>query len=132
MLWMLDEYEPSGKGAGLYRPVDWSSLGRKESTGYGIVFILREALKSSISPEGDGQRAGFGNVAQPAVQLLEQIGVVSRACPVGIKRKPHRTPTESGIEYEASPVTDVSEGSRRRPGRWDMKSFPGGLAGPGR
>lgn len=81
MLWMLDEYEAilgakypgfiTGKPVGL-----GGSLGRKESTGFGVVFTIREALKElGIPPENTvASVQGFGNVAQHAIQLYEQIG----------------------------------------------------------
>jgi glutamate dehydrogenase (NAD(P)+) len=60
------------------------SVGRIEATGFGLVFILREALKELGMP-ADGATAsvqGFGNVAQHAVRLFEQMGgrVVCVSC----------------------------------------------------
>ncbi len=89
MLWMLDEYEAmrgekvpgfiSGKPVGM-----GGSLGRKEATGFGVVFTIREALKAlGMKPENaKASVQGFGSVAQAAVDLLEQmrIKVVSVAC----------------------------------------------------
>jgi glutamate dehydrogenase (NAD(P)+) len=89
MLWMLDEFETitgarqpgfiTGKPVGM-----GGSLGRKEATGFGLVFTLREALKElGLHPEDTTAAVqGFGNVAQHAIQLYEQIGgkVVSVAC----------------------------------------------------
>jgi glutamate dehydrogenase (NAD(P)+) len=81
MLWMLDEYEaivgrkaPSfitGKPVGL-----GGSLGRKEATGYGLVYALREALKElSMRPEATTASVqGFGSVAQNAIKLYSQLG----------------------------------------------------------
>jgi glutamate dehydrogenase (NAD(P)+) len=89
MLWMLDEYEAlrgekvpgfiTGKPVGI-----GGSVGRVEATGFGLVFALREALKELNLP-ADGAKAsvqGFGNVAQHAVRLFEQIGgrVVCVSC----------------------------------------------------
>jgi len=89
MLWMLDEYESlrgekvpgfiTGKPVGM-----GGSVGRIEATGFGLVFILREALKELGMP-ADGATAsvqGFGNVAQHAVRLFEQMGgrVVCVSC----------------------------------------------------
>jgi glutamate dehydrogenase (NAD(P)+) len=81
MLWMLDEYEAitGEKAPGFItgKPVGMGgSLGRKEATGYGVVFTIREALKElDIRP--DDTRAsiqGFGNVSQFAADLFTQIG----------------------------------------------------------
>lgn len=81
MLWMLDEYEAihgakypgfiTGKPVGL-----GGSLGRTEATGYGVIFTVREALREmGIRPEDTTMSVqGFGNVAQYAIQLYEQIG----------------------------------------------------------
>ncbi len=81
MLWMLDEIEVihgvkepgfiTGKPVGM-----GGSLGRTEATGFGVVFTLREALRQlNIKPENTlASVQGFGNVAQFAVRLYQQIG----------------------------------------------------------
>ena len=81
MLWMLDEYETihGGHYPGVItgKPVGMGgSLGRTEATGYGLVFALREALKELDLRPGDTTASvqGFGNVAQYAIELYEQIG----------------------------------------------------------
>ena len=81
MLWMLDEFETihGGKYPGFItgKPVGMGgSLGRTEATGFGVVFTLREALKElGIRPEDScASVQGFGNVAQYAIRLYEQLG----------------------------------------------------------
>ena len=81
MLWMLDEYEiiTGGKhpGAITGKPVGMGgSLGRTESTGYGVIITVREALKElSISLESTtASIQGFGNVSQYAIELYQQMG----------------------------------------------------------
>ncbi len=81
MLWMLDEYEhlSGGHYPGFItgKPVGMGgSLGRTEATGFGVVFTIREALKTmGIHPEGTNAAVqGFGNVAQYAVRLYTQLG----------------------------------------------------------
>ncbi|MCZ2098857.1 MAG: Glu/Leu/Phe/Val dehydrogenase, partial [Anaerolineae bacterium] len=81
MLWMLDEFEHihGGKYPGFItgKPVAMGgSLGRTEATGYGVVFMLREALKELQVRPQDTQASvqGFGNVAQHAIELYHQIG----------------------------------------------------------
>ncbi len=81
MLWMLDEFEAihGGKYPGFItgKPVGMGgSLGRTEATGYGVVFTIREALKElGIRPADTAACIqGFGNVAQYAIELLQQIG----------------------------------------------------------
>jgi len=81
MLWMLDEFEHihGGKYPGFItgKPVAMGgSLGRTEATGYGVVFMLREALKELQLRPQDTQASvqGFGNVAQHAIELYHQIG----------------------------------------------------------
>jgi len=81
MLWMLDEFEAihghrepgfiTGKPVGM-----GGSLGRKEATGYGVVFTIREALKELDLRAEDTTAAvqGFGNVAQYAIELYTQLG----------------------------------------------------------
>ncbi len=81
MLWMLDEYEriQGGHFPGLItgKPVGMGgSLGRTEATGYGLIYTLREALKQlSIRPTDTiASVQGFGNVAQYAIELYQQLG----------------------------------------------------------
>ncbi|MBD3334792.1 MAG: glutamate dehydrogenase [Candidatus Eisenbacteria bacterium] len=81
MLWMLDEYEAINRGhyPGLItgKPVGMGgSLGRTQATGYGVIYSLREALKElEIRPEDTvASIQGFGNVAQYAMELYQQIG----------------------------------------------------------
>jgi glutamate dehydrogenase (NAD(P)+) len=89
MLWMLDEFEvvTGGKAPGFItgKPVGLGgSLGRKEATGFGVVFTIREALKELELRPSDTRASvqGFGNVAQHAIQLYQQIGgtVVAVSC----------------------------------------------------
>lgn len=81
MLWMLDEYETihGGKYPGFItgKPVGMGgSLGRTEATGYGVIFTLREALKEMGIRIEDTTASvqGFGNVAQYAIELYQQLG----------------------------------------------------------
>lgn len=81
MLWMMDEYETiyAGKYPGVItgKPVGLGgSLGRAESTGFGVIFTLREALKElSLKPQDTvASVQGFGKVAQHAISLLNQLG----------------------------------------------------------
>ncbi len=81
MLWMLDEYEAihgghypgfiTGKPVGL-----GGSLGRRQATGYGLVYTLREALRElDLDPAATTASVqGFGSVAQHAVELYHRIG----------------------------------------------------------
>ena len=81
MLWMLDEFEAihGGRYPGFItgKPVGMGgSLGRTEATGYGVVFALREALRELGSPASATRASvqGFGNVAQYAIRLYQQLG----------------------------------------------------------
>ncbi|MCB0288946.1 MAG: Glu/Leu/Phe/Val dehydrogenase [Calditrichaeota bacterium] len=89
MLWMLDEFEQihGGKYPGFItgKPVGMGgSLGRKEATGYGVMYTVREALKLlNLKPENTvASVQGFGNVAQFAIDLYQQMGgkVICVAC----------------------------------------------------
>jgi glutamate dehydrogenase (NAD(P)+) len=83
MLWMLDEYETilgrkspgfiTGKPVGL-----GGSAGRKEATGYGLMIMVREALKELelTAKNTTASFQGFGNVAQFGIQLFTQMGGV--------------------------------------------------------
>ena len=81
MLWILDEFETlkGAKDPGFItgKPVGMGgSLGRKEATGYGVMITVREALKVlNINPENTtASIQGFGNVAQFAIELYQQMG----------------------------------------------------------
>jgi len=81
MTWMLDEFEAlhGVKAPGFItgKPVNMGgSQGRTEATGFGLVYVLREALRElGIRPEDTcASVQGFGNVAQYAIRLYTQIG----------------------------------------------------------
>jgi glutamate dehydrogenase (NAD(P)+) len=81
MLWMLDEFETihGSKYPGFItgKPVGMGgSLGRTEATGFGVIYTVREALKLiGLRPdETTASVQGFGNVAQHAIRLYEQMG----------------------------------------------------------
>src|SRR5690348_1993131 len=89
MLWMLDEFETihGGRFPGFItgKPVGMGgSLGRTEATGYGVVIMLREALKElGVRPENTlASVQGFGNVAHYAIELYQRLGgrVISVCC----------------------------------------------------
>jgi glutamate dehydrogenase len=85
MLWMLDEYEAiqGTKSPGFItgKPVSLGgSAGRKEASGYGLMVVVREALREmEIQPASTkASFQGFGNVAQHAIQLYQRMdGVVA-------------------------------------------------------
>ncbi len=116
MLWMVDEYEKINgghyPGAITGKPVGMGgSLGRTEATGFGLVFALREALKElDIRPQDTTACVqGFGNVAQYAVELYEQIGgtVVAVSCWDQEAQKPHTFRKKDGINItELRGITD--------------------------
>jgi len=89
MVWMLDEFETiyGGRYPGFItgKPVNLGgSLGRAEATGFGVVFTVREALQELGLSARDTTASvqGFGNVAQYAVKLYQQLGgtVVCVSC----------------------------------------------------
>jgi len=89
MLWMMDEYQAiNGEqfpGVITGKPVELGgSLGRKEATGYGLVFMLRELLKEMEIDITNATASieGFGNVACYAAELFIEYGgtVVSVSC----------------------------------------------------
>lgn len=123
MLWMLDEFEiiHGSKQPGFItgKPVNMGgSLGRRESTGYGLVFTLREALKElGLSPGGTTASVqGFGNVGQHAVELFERIGgkVISVSCWDHADQKPYCYRKQNGIDFkELRRITDTFGGIDR-------------------
>jgi glutamate dehydrogenase len=109
MLWMLDEYEViyGEKKTGLItgKPVGMGgSLGRTEATGYGVIYTVREALKQlELRPEiTTASVQGFGNVAQYAIQLYNQLGgtVICVSCWDQEDQKSYSFKKESGITLE--------------------------------
>jgi len=110
MLWMLDEFEHihGGHYPGFItgKPVGMGgSLGRAEATGFGVVFTIREALKElGIHPDDTTASVqGFGNVAQHAIQLYEQIGgtVVCVSCWDQADQKPYSFIKKDGVDLNA-------------------------------
>ena len=82
MGWMMDEYS---RLVGQYTPGVFTgkpvggggSLGRTESTGYGVIYTVREALKhlKIDSTKSVAAIEGFGNVAQYAsIGFVQQLG----------------------------------------------------------
>jgi glutamate dehydrogenase len=109
MLWMLDEYETlsGSKNPGFItgKPVGLGgSLGRKESSGYGIMITVREALKElDIEPQNTTAGfQGFGNVSRYAFQLYQQMGgkVISVACWNQEDNNSYTFRKKDGINYE--------------------------------
>ncbi|GAB5465334.1 MAG: NAD-specific glutamate dehydrogenase [Candidatus Kapaibacteriales bacterium] len=81
MIWMLDEYEKitGAKYPGVItgKPVgSGGSLGRTEATGYGAVYVLREAMAEHGMDISNtcASVQGFGNVARYAIELYTQMG----------------------------------------------------------
>jgi glutamate dehydrogenase len=86
MLWMLDEFEAihgmklpgfiTGKPVGM-----GGSPGRAEATGYGVISVLREALKRlRVEPNSvTASIQGFGNVAQHAARRFAGFGGIVTA-----------------------------------------------------
>jgi glutamate dehydrogenase (NAD(P)+) len=110
MLWMLDEYETihGGKYPGFItgKPVgQGGSLGRTEATGFGVIYVLREALKKlGMKPEGTTACfQGFGNVAQYAVKQYLALGgkVLAISCWDNHDQKAYTFRKSSGLDLEA-------------------------------
>jgi len=109
MLWMLDEYEAifGAKYPGFItgKPVSLGgSLGMAEGMGYGAMITVREAMKE-MGTSIRGSRAsvqGFGNVAQHAIQLYQQMGglVPCVSCLNPKDQTPVTFRKEPGVDYE--------------------------------
>jgi len=89
MIWMLDEYETimGGHYPGVItgKPVGMGgSLGRKEATGYGVVYCLKDYLRYKKIPieSTTASVQGFGNVAEFAARMYTELGgkVVAVSC----------------------------------------------------
>mgnify|MGYP000921130990 CR=1 FL=1 len=117
MLWMLDEYETihGGRYPGFItgKPVGMGgSLGRTEATGFGVIFVLREALKAldiDIT-KTTASLQGFGNVAQHAAKLYQQLGgkVVAISCWDNNDKKAYTFKKSDGLDInELANITDT-------------------------
>jgi glutamate dehydrogenase len=117
MLWMLDEFEALHGGSKFPgfitgKPVSMGgSLGRTEATGYGVVYTVREALKKLGIRPGDtiASFQGFGNVAQYAIRLYQQIGgtAICVSCWDQKDQVPYSFRKKSGINLdELLSITD--------------------------
>lgn len=110
MLWMLDEYETihGGRYPGFItgKPVGMGgSLGRTEATGFGVIFVLREALKElNIDiTKTTASFQGFGNVSQHAVKLFKQLGgkVVAVSCWNNKDKQSYTFKDTAGLDVDA-------------------------------
>ena len=109
MLWMLDEYEAilGAKYPGFItgKPVSMGgSLGMAEGMGYGAMITVREAMKElGINiRETCASVQGFGNVAQHAIQLYQQMGgkVVCVSCWNQKDQTSYAFKKEPGINFD--------------------------------
>ncbi len=109
MLWMMDEYEAIHgghyPGAITGKPVGMGgSLGRKEATGYGVVYTLREALKAlNIDiTTSTASIQGFGNVAEYAARLYTSLGgkLVAVSCWDNKDKKSYTFRKLQGLDVE--------------------------------
>lgn len=124
MLWMLDEFETlhGGRFPGFItgKPVGMGgSLGRTEATGYGVVYTIREALRElKIRPEDTTASVqGFGNVAQYAIRLYQQLGgkVICVSCWDQEQQEAFTCLRRDGIDVdELEKITDKFGGINQR------------------
>jgi len=136
MLWMLDEYETirGGHYPGLItgKPVGMGgSVGRLQSTGYGLMYVLREALRElELQPKDTtASLQGFGNVAQYAIELFQQMGgrVVCVSCWDQATQASFAFVKKNGIDLtELRGMTDRFGGiDRARAGQAGYEVLPG-------
>lgn len=109
MIWMLDEYEKitgmkypgciTGKPVGV-----GGSLGRREATGFGAIYVLREALKEKgiDITQTTASVQGFGNVAQFAIKHYTELGgkVIAVSCWDNNVKKAITFRKTTGTSYE--------------------------------
>ncbi|NLA84533.1 MAG: Glu/Leu/Phe/Val dehydrogenase [Clostridiales bacterium] len=109
MLWMLDEYETivggSYPGVITGKPVGMGgSLGRKEATGYGVIYVLREFLREKGIPISSTTASiqGFGNVAEYAARMYTRLGgrVIAVSCWNSSEGKAYTFKKETGCDIE--------------------------------
>lgn len=129
MLWMMDEYETihgghypgtiTGKPVGM-----GGSLGRTEATGYGVIYTLREALKT-LNIDIDTTTAsiqGFGNVAEYAARLYTKLGgkIIAISCWDNEEKKSYTYRNTDGIDVEQLVSIKNSFGSINKQKAVDM------------
>ena len=116
MLWILDEFETihGGRYPGFItgKPVGMGgSLGRTEATGFGVIYVLREALKElGIKPENTTASVqGFGNVAQHAVKKYLELGgkVVAISCWNNTDKTAYTYRKKDGVDVQA--LLDITD-----------------------
>jgi glutamate dehydrogenase (NAD(P)+) len=116
MLWMLDEFEiiHGGRYPGFItgKPVGMGgSLGRTEATGFGVIYVLREALKElGIKPENTTASVqGFGNVAQYAVKKYHELGgkVIAVSCWNNNDKTAYTYRKKDGVDVQA--LIDITD-----------------------
>jgi glutamate dehydrogenase (NAD(P)+) len=107
MLWMLDEYETIARayypGTITSKPVGMGgSLGRAESTGYGVIWTLAEALKAKNIDikKTTASLQGFGKVAQDAARKYVELGgkIIAVANLDSAEKKPYTFVNKNGID----------------------------------
>jgi glutamate dehydrogenase (NAD(P)+) len=116
MIWILDEFEAihGGRFPGFItgKPVGMGgSLGRTEATGYGVIYVLREALKDpGLSIEKTSASIqGFGNVARYAAIKYSQLGGTIKAisCWDNNDKKAYTFRKKDGLDITAlNSITD--------------------------
>lgn len=109
MLWMMDEYETINgghyPGTITGKPVGMGgSLGRTEATGYGVIYTLREALKSLNIDVASTTASiqGFGNVAEYAARLYTKLGgkIIAISCWDNEEKKSYTYRNLNGINVD--------------------------------
>lgn len=129
MLWMMDEYETTHgghyPGTITGKPVGMGgSLGRTEATGYGVIYTLREALKT-LNIDIDTTTAsiqGFGNVAEYAARLYTKLGgkIIAISCWDNEEKKSYTYRNTDGIDVEQLVSIKNSFGSINKQKAVDM------------
>lgn len=117
MLWMLDEFEQihGGRYPGVItgKPVGMGgSLGRTEATGFGVIYVLREALAElGIKLENTTASVqGFGNVARYAIRKYQELGgkVIAVSCWDSKDKVAYTYRKKDGVSFdELTAVTDA-------------------------
>ncbi len=137
MIWMLDEYE---KITGMKQPGfitgkpvgSGGSLGRKEATGFGVIYTLREALKDlNIDiTKTTASFQGFGNVSQHALKLYTELGgrAICVSCWDHHEQKSFTYKKASGISFDEimSITNNFGEIDREKASGLGYEILPGG------